>query len=77
MEIATYSEFQKNDFTVVAQPILVNFTLPVKSDGYIDMSALSMDCFHGSQNTYALCKFFCYIFYFKIYQRYTSLLLIL
>ncbi|TGZ57433.1 hypothetical protein DBV15_11347, partial [Temnothorax longispinosus] len=54
MEIATYPEFQKDDFTVVAQPILVNLTIPLGSDGYTDMTYLSSDCFHVSQKTNAL-----------------------
>lgn len=56
MEIATYPEFQRDDFTVVAQPVLMNLRLPLASDGYTDMSYLSTDCFHISQKTNALCK---------------------
>ncbi|TGZ38865.1 phospholipase B1, membrane-associated-like [Temnothorax longispinosus] len=54
MEIATYPEFQRDDFTVVAQPILVNLKIPLASDGYTDMTYLSSDCFHVSQKTNAL-----------------------
>ncbi|XP_071636930.1 phospholipase B1, membrane-associated-like isoform X1 [Temnothorax longispinosus] len=54
MEIATYPEFQKDDFTVVAQPVLVNFSIPFASDGYTDMTYLSSDCLHVSQKTNAL-----------------------
>lgn len=57
MEIATYSEFQRDDFVVVAQPVLINSNLPRASDGYADMTYLSSDCFHLSQKTNALCKF--------------------
>lgn len=69
MEIAAYPEFQKNDFTVVAQPILINFTLPVESNGHIDMSSLSVDCLHPSQKSYALCKFIFYIIFIVKYIR--------
>lgn len=57
MEIAAYPEFQKDDFTVVAQPTLMNITLPVTSEGYFDLTYLSVDCFHISQKTNARCKF--------------------
>ncbi|XP_071637871.1 phospholipase B1, membrane-associated-like [Temnothorax longispinosus] len=53
MEIATYSEFQRDDFTVVTQPILVNFSIPFASNGYTDMTYLSRDCLHVSQKTNA------------------------
>lgn len=57
MEIADYPEFQKDDFVVVAQPILMDITIPLASDGYTDMTYMSSDCFHVSQKTNALCKF--------------------
>lgn len=57
MEIAAYPEFQKDDFAVVAQPTLLNITLPLASDGYTDMTYFSSDCFHISQKTNAQCKF--------------------
>ncbi|XP_018359808.1 PREDICTED: phospholipase B1, membrane-associated-like isoform X1 [Trachymyrmex cornetzi] len=53
MEIADYPEFQRNDFVVVAQPILMNISIPLASDGYTDMTYLSSDCFHISQKTNA------------------------
>ncbi|XP_039301947.1 phospholipase B1, membrane-associated [Solenopsis invicta] len=54
MEIASYPEFQRDDFTVVAQPTLINATIPLAPDGYADMTYLSSDCFHVSQKTNAL-----------------------
>ncbi|KYN40535.1 Phospholipase B1, membrane-associated [Trachymyrmex septentrionalis] len=53
MEIADYPEFQRNDFVVVAQPTLMNISIPLDSDGYSDMTYLSSDCFHVSQKTNA------------------------
>jgi len=57
MEIADYPEFQRNDFVVVAQPTLMNISIPLASDGCSDMTYLSSDCFHISQKTNAHCKF--------------------
>lgn len=57
MEIAAYPEFQRDDFVVVAQPILMNLRIPLASDGYTDMTYLSSDCFHITQKTNARCKF--------------------
>ncbi|EZA52368.1 Phospholipase B1, membrane-associated [Ooceraea biroi] len=49
MEIATYPEFQRDDFVVVAQPVLMDLTIPLKSNGKVDLTYLSADCFHISQ----------------------------
>ncbi|XP_019888136.2 phospholipase B1, membrane-associated [Ooceraea biroi] len=49
MEIATYPEFQRDDFVVVAQPVLMDLTIPLASNGYADLTYLSVDCFHISQ----------------------------
>lgn len=57
MEVATYPEFQRDDFAVVAQPALTNLSLPLASDGYVDTTYLSSDCFHISQKTNAVRKF--------------------
>lgn len=57
MEIANYPEFQKNDFIVVAEPLGVNVSIPLASDGYADMTYLSSDCFHLSQKSNSLCKY--------------------
>ncbi|XP_076172661.1 phospholipase B1, membrane-associated isoform X2 [Ptiloglossa arizonensis] len=53
-EIADYSEFHKNDFTVVALPILKNVTIPLADNGVTDLSYLAFDCFHVTQKTNAL-----------------------
>lgn len=57
MEIAAYPEFQRDDFVVVAQPTLMNISIPLASDGYTDMTYLSSDCFHPTQKANARCKF--------------------
>ncbi|EZA61819.1 Phospholipase B1, membrane-associated, partial [Ooceraea biroi] len=49
MEIATYPEFQRDDFVVVAQPVLMDLTIPLASNGYADLTYLSVDCFHINQ----------------------------
>ncbi|RLU20231.1 hypothetical protein DMN91_006838 [Ooceraea biroi] len=56
MEIATYPEFQRDDFVVVAQPVLMDLTIPLKSNGKVDLTYLSADCFHISQKLNAWCK---------------------
>ncbi|XP_008210181.2 phospholipase B1, membrane-associated [Nasonia vitripennis] len=48
-EIAQYPEFQRDDFTVVVQPLTTNLTFPVASNGLSDLTYLSTDCFHVSQ----------------------------
>ncbi|EZA61435.1 Phospholipase B1, membrane-associated [Ooceraea biroi] len=53
MEIATYPEFQRDDFVVVAQPFLMDLTVPLTSNGYFDTTYASADCFHSSQKTNA------------------------
>ncbi|XP_012527812.1 phospholipase B1, membrane-associated isoform X2 [Monomorium pharaonis] len=53
MEIASYPEFQKDDFAVVAQPSLLGLHVPRASDGYADMTYMSSDCFHISQKSNA------------------------
>lgn len=57
MEIAALPEFQRDDFAVVAQPVLVKPSFPLDADGRTDMTYFSTDCFHVSQKTNALCKF--------------------
>ncbi|XP_032666732.1 phospholipase B1, membrane-associated-like [Odontomachus brunneus] len=53
IEISTYSEFQKNDFAVVAQPLTLDLRLPLASDGYSDTTYFSDDCFHITQKANA------------------------
>ncbi|XP_066589738.1 phospholipase B1, membrane-associated-like [Prorops nasuta] len=52
-EIVSYEEFQRDDFTIVAQPILTDLKLPILSSGFPDRSYLSADCFHISQKANA------------------------
>ncbi|KAL0105598.1 hypothetical protein PUN28_015828 [Cardiocondyla obscurior] len=54
MEIATYPEFQTDDFTVVGQPTLIDISIPLAPDGYSDMTYLSTDCFHITQKSNAV-----------------------
>jgi len=56
LEIATFPEFQRDDFVVVAQPLTLGVKIPLASDGFIDMTYLSSDCFHISQKANAWCK---------------------
>ncbi|RLU23830.1 hypothetical protein DMN91_004038 [Ooceraea biroi] len=53
MEIAAYPEFQRDDFVVVGQPIWMDVTVPLASNGYADETYLSTDCFHISQKANA------------------------
>lgn len=55
-EIANYEEFNLDEFTVVFQPFLLNYTFPKTEDGYTDYSYLSADCFHFSQKGQARGK---------------------
>ncbi|KAL2737811.1 hypothetical protein V1478_001897 [Vespula squamosa] len=54
IKISNYSEFQKDDFVVIAQPILTNLD---GSLNYFDETYLTIDCFHISQKTNSLCKY--------------------
>jgi hypothetical protein len=56
LEIAAFPEFQSDDFVVVAQPLMLDVKIPLTSNGFIDMTYLSNDCFHISQKTNAWCK---------------------
>ncbi|XP_043797712.1 phospholipase B1, membrane-associated-like isoform X4 [Apis laboriosa] len=53
-EVANYSEFNKNDFTVIVSPGISNSKIPLTKNGFIDLSYLSADCFHISQKSNAL-----------------------
>lgn len=55
-KVAEMEEFQRDDFTVVAQPFLKNVEFPKKSNGNNDFSYMSSDCFHLSQKGYALAS---------------------
>lgn len=56
-EVVNYSEFHRNDFTVVSLPTLKHAKVPIAKDGFADLSYLSADCFHLSQKSNALCKY--------------------
>ena len=56
-EVADYSEFHRNDFTVVVSSIFKHTKIPLAEDGYPDLSYLSADCFHLSQKANARCKY--------------------
>lgn len=49
MEVATYEEFDTDNFTIVALPFSINYSVPNKADGTTDYSYMSEDCFHFSQ----------------------------
>ncbi|XP_043592951.1 phospholipase B1, membrane-associated-like isoform X2 [Bombus pyrosoma] len=53
-EVVNYSEFHRNDFTVVSLPTLKHAKVPLAKDGFADLSYLSADCFHLSQKSNAL-----------------------
>ncbi|CAD1478105.1 unnamed protein product [Heterotrigona itama] len=50
IEIASYPEFYRDDFTVEILPFLRNSTIPLDKDGYQDMSYFAVDCFHWNAN---------------------------
>lgn len=56
LEVANLKEFDLDDFTVVVQPFILNYTFPTASDGNTDYSYLSVDCFHFSQRGHARGK---------------------
>lgn len=49
LELAASPEFQRDDFAVVAQTILLDVTIPLTPNGY-----MSTDCFHISQKGNAI-----------------------
>ncbi|XP_032668152.1 phospholipase B1, membrane-associated-like [Odontomachus brunneus] len=49
IEISSYPEFQKDDFAVTVQPVTLDLRFPLASDGYVDTTYYSNDCFHFSQ----------------------------
>lgn len=48
-EIADKEEFDRDDFTVVAQPFTENYDIKRYKNGLVDYSVFSFDCFHLSQ----------------------------
>lgn len=55
-DIAMYEEFDRDDFTVVNQPLLQEAQMPRTPNGEIDLEYLAEDCFHFSQKGHALGK---------------------
>lgn len=51
-----YPEFNRENFTIIVSPGISNIKIPVTEDGLSDLSYFSVDCFHLSQKTNALCK---------------------
>lgn len=49
LEISFDPEFDREDFTVVAQTLMLNFSYPTTPNGEHDYSYSSTDCFHFSQ----------------------------
>lgn len=54
LAVARLPEFQRQDFAIVAHPVVTNMTSPMLSDGQIDWRIFSHDCFHFSQRTHAM-----------------------
>ncbi|KAH8421162.1 hypothetical protein KR009_006987 [Drosophila setifemur] len=54
MEIARLPEFHREDFAIVAHPMLANMTGPTKPNGRTDWRFFSHDCFHFSQRGHAI-----------------------
>ncbi|XP_015181663.1 PREDICTED: phospholipase B1, membrane-associated-like [Polistes dominula] len=54
IKVSRYPEFQKDDFAVVAQPVLKKLEYPTGDDGYKDPSYFTIDCFHASQKSNSL-----------------------
>ncbi|XP_022919288.1 phospholipase B1, membrane-associated-like [Onthophagus taurus] len=52
-KLAGYDEFNRDDFTVVVQPLFEESKIPIGSDGFTDRDYFSVDCFHFSQITHS------------------------
>ncbi|XP_014487737.1 PREDICTED: phospholipase B1, membrane-associated-like [Dinoponera quadriceps] len=53
MEISIYPEFQRDDFAVITQAIILDLSIQLASDVYADTTYFTIDCFHYSQKTIA------------------------
>ena len=64
-----------DDFTVVLQPFLTNFTTPKLPDGQVDMTYFAPDCFHFSLKTHGkhLAVFLLLIYTVKAIVRLTMI----
>ncbi|XP_001357228.2 phospholipase B1, membrane-associated [Drosophila pseudoobscura] len=54
LEVARLAEFHREDFAVVAHPMLANITAPRLKNGLTDWRFFSHDCFHFSQRGHAI-----------------------
>ncbi|XP_017115192.1 phospholipase B1, membrane-associated [Drosophila elegans] len=54
MEVARLPEFHREDFAIVAHPMLANVSAPQLPDGSTDWRFFSHDCFHFSQRGHAI-----------------------
>jgi len=54
MEIARLPEFHRQDFAIVAHPMLADVSAPQLPDGKTDWRFFSHDCFHFSQRGHAI-----------------------
>nr|XP_031846513.1 phospholipase B1, membrane-associated-like [Nomia melanderi] len=53
-DIAQYSEFHKEDFTVEVLSGIKDMIIPLADDRYSDLTFMSYDCYHLSQKSHAL-----------------------
>ena len=56
-KLSLEAEFDREDFTVVAQPMLLNTILPVTSEGKTDETFFGVDCFHFSQKSHSASNY--------------------
>ncbi|KAL7740716.1 hypothetical protein ACLKA6_000080 [Drosophila palustris] len=54
LAVARLPEFQRQDFAIIAHPMITNMTTPVLPNGKTDWRLFSHDCFHFSQRTHAM-----------------------
>ncbi|EDV31910.1 uncharacterized protein Dana_GF15578 [Drosophila ananassae] len=54
MDLARQPEFHRDDFAVVAHPLITNIKAPTLPDGAFDWRFFSHDCFHFSQRGHAI-----------------------
>ncbi|KAH8388137.1 phospholipase B1, membrane-associated [Drosophila serrata] len=54
LEVARLPEFHRDDFAIVAHPLITNITAPKLPDGGTDWRLFSHDCFHFSQRGHAI-----------------------
>ncbi|XP_030381203.1 phospholipase B1, membrane-associated [Scaptodrosophila lebanonensis] len=54
LDVAALPEFQREDFAIIAHPMIANITLPRTLDGQTDFRYFGHDCFHFSQRGHAV-----------------------